>query len=467
MDQEMLSVGIDIGTTTTQVIFSKLILQNSSNGFTVPEVKIASKEVLYKSKIHFTPLKSFDVIDVEKLKDIIEGEYLKSGISPAQIDTGAVIITGETARKYNAKLVSEQLAGLAGDFVVCTAGPDLESVLAGWGAGAGDFSKRVTGKVINFDIGGGTTNAAIFSDGEVQDVFAADIGGRLVKADTEGRIIYVSERLVPVIKKLGIRLLVGEKPDQNALYALVDRLAEMFLEFICEKEIESDTKELFILHDFKGSEADHIMFSGGVAEFIYSDEEPDYSQCLESFGDIGPLLGISIKNHFSSLKSRLIRPDEIIRATVVGAGSHSTEISGSTITHTDSVLPIKNVPVIKILDDKKEDMGMLEAEIAAKSRIYEGQNIAIALKGKKSPSYRELKLMSQRIIEGVGEGENPLIVILQNDFAKALGQTIKNMLGSDRPVICLDKIKVDGGDFIDIGRPIAGVVPVVVKTLVY
>lgn len=463
----MLSVGIDIGTTTTQVIFSKLVLQNSSNGFLVPDVKIANKEVLYRSNIYFTPLKSFDVIDGEKLKDIISGEYSKSGINPGKIDTGAVIITGETARKENAKVISEQLAGLAGDFVVCTAGPDLESVLAGWGAGAGDFSRKVTGTVINFDIGGGTTNAVVFSDGEVEAVFAADIGGRLIRTDSDGRIIYISERLSSVINKLGINLELGAKPDYRDLKKLVDRLADMFMEFLLEKEIESDTKELFILHDFKGAKVDHIMFSGGVAEFIYSDEKLEFTECLRRFGDIGPLLGASIKNKFSCMEDKLVRPNETIRATVVGAGSHSTEISGSTITHTESALPMKNIPVIKVFEDGKEDIGKLADKIAVKKRMYEGQTTAIALKGKKSPSYKELKLMSQKVIEGIGEGENPLIVILQNDFAKALGQTIQNMINSNRPVICLDKIKVDAGDFIDIGRPIAGVVPVIIKTLIY
>ncbi|MDF2987732.1 MAG: Ethanolamine utilization EutA, partial [Eubacterium sp.] len=258
--------GIDIGTTTTQVIFSKLVLQNHSSGFSVPEVKIADKQILYKSEIHFTPLKSFEVIDGDKLKNVIAAEYLKSGIKPEEIHTGAVIITGETARKENARLISEQLAGLAGDFVVCTAGPDLEAILAGWGAGAGEYSKKTTGRVINFDIGGGTTNAVVFSDGLVEDVFAADIGGRLIRLDPGGELAYISERLAPVLRQLGIELKAGEMPDFSDLKKLVDRLSDMFMELICEKEISEDTRKLFILHEYKGLKAEHIMFSGGVAD---------------------------------------------------------------------------------------------------------------------------------------------------------------------------------------------------------
>ncbi len=467
MEEEMLSVGIDIGTTTTQVIFSKLTLRNHSNGFSVPDVRLSDKEIIYKSRIHFTPLKSFEVIDGEKLKKIISDEYRKSGIAPGMIDTGAVIITGETARKENARLISEQLAGLAGDFVVCTAGPDLEAVLAGWGAGAGDFSKKNAGRVINFDIGGGTTNGAVFSDGETEDFFAADIGGRLIKIDPGGRVSYISERLMPVIRGLGIGIKTGEKPEYKDMKKLGDRLAEMFLEFIREKDMEEDTKQLFIGHDFKGAEARHIMFSGGVAEFIYNAEEPDYEKCLARFGDMGPLLGACIKERFSGFGTRLVKPGETIRATVVGAGSHSTEISGSTITYSEWVLPMKNIPVIKVFEGENEDLDSLAHKISEKSGLYEGQTTAIALTGKKSPGYRELRLMAQKIAEGVGPGENPIVVILQNDFAKALGQTIKTIIKSDRPVICLDRIKAGAGDFIDIGKPVAGVVPVIIKTLIY
>ena len=133
----ILSVGIDIGTTTTQLIFSRLTIQNEGTAYSVPRFAITEKEILYRSRIHFTPLLSDTVIDAEGVRKIIDAEYTASGFDRTDIQTGAIIITGETARKENARDVLSALSGYAGDFVVATAGPALESVLAGKGYGLG------------------------------------------------------------------------------------------------------------------------------------------------------------------------------------------------------------------------------------------------------------------------------------------------------------------------------------------
>lgn len=130
MQETILSVGIDIGTSTTQLIFSRLTIENLASNYTVPRISIVNKEVFYRSGIYFTPLKSQTEIDAAKVKEIIRKEYEKAGRKPEDLQTGAVIITGETARKQNANRVLETLSDMAGDFVVATAGPDLESVLS-------------------------------------------------------------------------------------------------------------------------------------------------------------------------------------------------------------------------------------------------------------------------------------------------------------------------------------------------
>ncbi|MGL5085887.1 MAG: ethanolamine ammonia-lyase reactivating factor EutA, partial [Clostridium sp.] len=155
MREELLSVGIDIGTSTTQLVFSKLIIENIASNFTIPRISIVDKEIVYRSDIYFTPLISLTEIDAEGVKDIVDTEYKKSGINKADIKTGAVIITGETARKENANDVLHTLSGFAGDFVVATAGPDLESIISGKGAGAHIYSKEHSTSVVNIDIGGG------------------------------------------------------------------------------------------------------------------------------------------------------------------------------------------------------------------------------------------------------------------------------------------------------------------------
>jgi len=115
LEEKIISVGIDIGTSTTQLVFSRLTIENTASAFSIPKISIVEKEVIYKSSIYFTPLISDTEIDGEGIRKIIENDYKKAGIHPGDVDTGAVIITGETARKVNASLVLEKLSGLAGD----------------------------------------------------------------------------------------------------------------------------------------------------------------------------------------------------------------------------------------------------------------------------------------------------------------------------------------------------------------
>ncbi|MHC1684810.1 MAG: ethanolamine ammonia-lyase reactivating factor EutA [Clostridiaceae bacterium] len=466
MKSEIISVGIDIGTTTTQVIFSKIYVQNTANPFLVPEVKIIDKEIIYKSDIYFTPLINRKKINLEKVKEIITLEYEKAGIEKERIVTGAVIITGESARKENAEEVLSSLSDFAGDFVVATAGPDLESILAGYGAGAGEESKKNPVKVVNFDIGGGTTNAAVFFDGEVIDSFALDLGGRLIQFDKDGIIIYISEKLEPLIKSLKLNLFVGVKPKLKDLKILTDTFAALLFKINENKDMKGEEEGLFIEHKHKGHQGEIVMFSGGVAEFIYSNYKVNSMEDIIIFGDIGPLLGCSIREKFAKIRFEIKEPNEKIRATVIGAGSHSVKISGSTIVFDEEILPIKNIPIIKLFG-REENLDDIYKIIKEKIRYYEEGLTAISFKGPKSPSYLQVKKMASSIVDAYKESSYPIIVIVENDFSKALGQSIKNILKESKKIICLDKIKVDNGDYIDIGKPIASVVPVVVKTLIF
>ena len=206
--EEILSAGIDIGTSTTQLVFSRMILQNTGGFGRIPQIKVVSKEVIYESEIYFTPLSSREEIDGERVHEIIKKEYEKAGVCPADLATGAVIITGETSRKRNAESVVRAIADVAGEFVVATAGADLESVLAGKGAGAADLSRKTGKRVVNLDIGGGTTNICVFEDGNMVDTACLDIGGRLIRVK-DGRVIYMAPKLQWLCGRLEIDLAEG------------------------------------------------------------------------------------------------------------------------------------------------------------------------------------------------------------------------------------------------------------------
>ena len=191
---ELLSVGLDVGTTSSQLVVSKLTVENKAGAFSVPEMEIAQRRIVYQSPVYFTPLLGQDLVNGGELRRIVEREYEKAGITRGDVDTGAIIITGETSRRENARAVMEALADLAGDFVVATAGPDLESALAAKGAGAVDYSAKTGKRTLHFDIGGGTSNLALIEDGKIAATTCLNVGGRLVKIDRDRRLCYVSRR---------------------------------------------------------------------------------------------------------------------------------------------------------------------------------------------------------------------------------------------------------------------------------
>ncbi|MEG2109256.1 MAG: ethanolamine ammonia-lyase reactivating factor EutA [Clostridium sp.] len=476
MREEILSVGIDIGTSTTQLIFSKLIVENTASSFSVPRILIVDKEVVYRSEVYFTPLISNKEIDGSKIRDIVEKEYKKASINKDDIITGAVIITGETARKENANDVLHTLSGFAGDFVVATAGPDLESIIAGKGAGAYIYSKEHSTSVVNIDIGGGTSNLALFTRGEVKETGCLDIGGRLIKLDKVTKeITYISPKIEKIINDNDLKLKIGTIGTRDNIKPIVNIMVNLLEESVGLREKDSLFEYIVTNKSIALKEKIQcISFSGGVADYIYNEAEiDDYFK----YGDIGIILGEAIKTSRLCSDLKVVKSIETIRATVVGAGSHTTEISGSTITFTEENFPIKNLPILK-LSKEDEENGRESIKTAIKEKLNwfklenDIQRVAIAVDGKKSPSFKEVLEYANGFIEGMEElieRELPLVIIVESDMAKVLGQTIYSLLDYKKDVICIDSIKVDNGDYIDIGGPIAEgkVLPVVIKTLVF
>lgn len=457
MGESLLSVGIDIGTSTTQLIFSRLLVENAASAFAVPQFAITEKEILFRSAVHFTPLLSRDRIDIPALRRIIEAEYLAAGIQRQQIQTGAVIITGETARKENAKEVLEALSDFAGDFVVATAGPKLESVLAGKGAGAGALSCRENRPVLNIDIGGGTSNLALFEGDEVTDTGCLNLGGRLIKLSPEGKLLYLSPVLRPYTDRNPGDYLPEE--ERRLLAAL---LAEMLEKALKGEEID----EGFVTDKRLTAPPNAILsFSGGVAALM-----EQLPRDPLAYGDLGVYLAEAILS--TDLCRREYRlASESIRATVIGAGSHATGLSGSTIYYEGVDFPMKNLPVAAL---KPRDLGLptelLAAQIRKKLGLFGGETAVLSLPGCKAPNFGELCRLADGIALGaepyLKEGR-PLLLTLESDYGKALGQALRLLLSRENPILCADGLRLQEGSYLDVGKPIAGgeTLPVVIKTL--
>lgn len=475
MNEQLLSVGIDMGTSTTQLVLSKLHIKNLASSFSVPRLVISDKEVVYRSDICFTPVLADNRIDVKQIQQFVEEQYRKAGIRKEEIQTGAVIITGETARKENANEVLLSLSGFAGDFVVATAGPDLESIIAAKGAGAHTYSKEHSTSIVNIDIGGGTSNLALFSNGELLDTGCLDIGGRLIKVNPETQeITYIAPKIKLLAERRGIALSLGQRVTQAELMPIIGEMVKLLEESVGLRPPDDFYDTILTNKGLKlNRDIACISFSGGVADCIYQEMTGDVFQ----YGDIGILLGRAIADSLLTQRMTVVRPDETIRATVVGAGSHTTEISGSTITYTEEILPIKNIPILKLSAmDESGNAEVLSQAISDKLNWFKLNNdlqrVAIALEGMKNPSYLDVQKYAQGLQQGMAElldRKYPLIVIVYHDMAKVLGQALYALLGYKQDVVCMDNIQVDNGDYIDIGKPIAGgkVLPVVVKTLVF
>ena len=465
MAQSILSIGIDIGTSTSQMIISRLTIGDSSGMFSKADVRVLRREVLYASPIRFTPLLDGSTIDLPALKRFVDECYRSAGVERSEVATGAAIITGEAARKQNADGVLNALSECAGEFVVATAGADLEGVLAGMGAGACAHSRERAGRFLNLDIGGGTTNAAIFENGALLDSYALDIGGRLVRLAADGTVLYVSDRLKPLMAWRGIGLDPGRRADWRELVRLCEAMAEVLSKLCRGEALEDAESALFIGHAAKADcLPDRCSFSGGVSEYVYGNAPvADFEQLV--FGDIGPLLGQCIRERFAQDGIAVQPTEERIRATVVGAGCHSLRLSGSTVICDAEALPLRNRPVVRVFPGE-EDYSRL-AELAQPALVRcEGRRACLWFRGPVSPGYRQILEMARQLA-ALADEEGLLTVAVENDFAKALGMAIRRMDGAPRRLICLDRIRLDMGDYIDIARPVAGVVPVVIKTLVY
>ncbi|MEK3700430.1 ethanolamine ammonia-lyase reactivating factor EutA [Paenibacillus sp. FSL R10-2199] len=484
--REITSVGIDIGTSTTKIVFSRLTVGRRYGLSMLPQYQITERNIIYESPMHLTPLIGESQIDLPALQQILSAEYHSAALKPEEVDTGAVIITGETAVRPNADSILHQLAGESGEFVVAQAGGDLEAVLAGKGAGAEAHSQRAAGTIVNVDIGGGTANAAYFNSGSCKGTLNFHIGGRLIMLDKAGTVAKIYPAARQWLNREGLWLQEGEQADWPVLQEVTRRWSELLLEVLLKGSDPQACPLIYGHPDLPAAFAreatvTELWISGGVGALMEQAAPRNIAETAR-YGDIGPLLAHAIKKAAEHYPVKLQAAPGAQRATVIGAGVHTLQLSGSTVYADPNLLPLRNIPVVELVwpvqvqDVEQPDafLASIQAAFAAGAIRHgsiepEVMQFAIAIPEITPCSYAVLRRIAEAVTGCSRKYKLKLcILICENDIAKALGNCIYLLSQGRQACVCLDQITVAHGDYIDIGIPADGnYIPVAVKTLVF
>ncbi|RPJ15893.1 MAG: hypothetical protein EHM30_07785 [Desulfobacteraceae bacterium] len=467
---ELLSVGIDVGSSTTHLVFSNLLLLREELSST-RRFNIEKRDVVYEGRIIDTPLLDNDTIDLDELTGFIKEECRRAGINPADIQTGAVIVTGETARKHNARQIAEALSRDSGKFVAATAGPNFESLLAAMGSGATARSKDIGKTIMSCDIGGGTSNLAISINGEVVSTSCISVGGRLLAINPDGEISRLAEPAQKVMEHIGLNYKIGDRIPEMAIEKIASDLAGALIEVMTGPVNSLLARQLMVTESLNfPDKIDEYSFSGGVAEFIYG--------ATGNYGDMGEILSDKIIALIPELKAPVVEPVNKIRATVIGAGAYSLSISGSSGFMDDKIsFPIRNIPVLRVdIERSKLSMEHVVSEVNNAFRRFdlkEGEDIvALYFKDPVRVSYPKLELFASSMEVALANSiqkKMPVILIFEKDIACSVGNVIRRETGLKTNLLSLDELALKDGDWIDISEPLVGrqVFPVTVKSLIF
>jgi ethanolamine utilization protein EutA len=461
------SVGVDIGSSTSHLLFSKLELERQDGRYVT-----VKRDVLYQSEILLTPYLGATTIDGTALGEFIDRQYHAAGLARDQVDTGALILTGVALLRDNARAIAELFAGEAGRFVAVSAGDNLEATMAAHGSGAIAMSSN-GGAVLNVDIGGGTTKVVVCRNGRTSELMAIDVGARLVAVDASGAIT----RLEPAGRDVGARLGLDLQPGQHVDSEDLRRMAAYMVDqLLGEVSVGGSSKGSHLLRTEPlrdRSAIAAITFSGGVSEYVYG-------RAAQTFGDLGPLLAEELRRREAELGAPVVETTGGIRATVIGASQYTIQVSGSTIYLSPlDVVPVRNIPVVMPHFPWHEE----EFEAATVSQVIRDAlrrfdlldasgPVALAAQWEGSATYGRIKAFCSGAVEAMQSHSakgHPLILVFDSDIGGLLGLHFREDMRLELPIISIDGVELREFDFIDIGAliPTSGAVPVVIKSLVF
>jgi ethanolamine utilization protein EutA len=465
----ILSVGVDIGSSTSHLVFSRIELERLDSRYVVTE-----RETFYQSDILLTPYASEDAIDADALGTFFARQYENAMVDPDEIDAGALILTGVAVRRSNARRIGELFARQAGKLVAVSAGDNLEAVMAAFGSGAVARSIRDRATVMNVDVGGGTAKIAVCRDGAVAAITAVDVGARLICTDEAGRITRLEEAGRRFGQDLGLALEVGGTLGGEDARRLAARMADCLFEAMQGGSPRLGGTGLLRLDPLGyGGDIGAVTFSGGVAEYVYGWEQASY-------GDLGSLLAAELRRRVIAWEKPLEPPAQGIRATVIGASQYTMQVSGSTIFVSPlDTLPLRNVPVIApdfAFDGETIDAAAVAAAIGKALRhldLAEAETpVAIFVPWKGSASFHRLDAFCRGVAAGLGallKRGLPVVLAGDGDVGGLIGIHFREEMKLANAVVSIDGLELKQFDYIDIGAMLesSGAVPVVIKSLIF
>ena len=466
------TVGIDVGSSTSHLLFAKVALQRQSQGLSSRFV-VVGREVVWRSPILLTPFLPDGTIDAEALGAFFRRCYADAGFKQSEVDSGAVILTGEAIKRRNARAIDELFAAEAGKFVCATAGHKLESRLAAHGSGAVALSKARDTCLLHVDVGGGTTKLALIDRGTIVGLCAFAVGGRLVAQDAAGAWSRIDHSAQLVAEDLGVEISPQALAGENLRRRIAQRLAAVAADVIGGTPLDRLGQALMLTDPLpRIAHPAALTFSGGVAEYIFDHE-------AEEFGDIAEPLADALAHELSRrVGLPLIDPGQRIRATVIGASQFTVQVSGKTIYLPDPyVLPVHNVPVVRIGLDAAHDIDPERLAGAIRSGLEEIELdneacLAVAFGWHGDPEHSRLAAAGQGVLRAltpIHDKLKLLLVVIDGDVGKTFGRLLHRELNWPGKLVCIDGVELQELDYVDVGALIAppGVVPVVIKSLLF
>ncbi len=462
----LLNAGIDIGTATSQMLVSRLVLKRLGRAHSSRYI-VVSRETVFDSPVVFTPYEDTLTIDSAKLIATIT-EWLDDAAHVGAIESGVVLLTGEAVRRTNAEAIAIRIGRLAGDFVCAAAGDLFEARMAAMGSGAIERSRQV-GRVLNIDIGGGTTKLSVIQEGKILESSVVRVGSRGIVTDGDRTVtrLEISGRLA--CEALELPIAVGNEISEATLQAVSDWMVSRIDEHIFGMSTADPAVALRIMPPLRDVEdINGVVFSSGVAEYIHKRTTRDYD-------DLGKWLAQAVDERIKAGRWnwKSLPIENPLRATALGISQYTVEVSGDTIFVGDNLpLPIRNRKVVSVDLTGIEGSGVAEAmaEAAAGTDIESVKGgIAWKLKIRIGRRYKDVAAFAQALGGAlVRHDDGPSVVILNEDVAMTVGRLISDELSIKQAIVVLDGVFADV-EFLDVGRQDedSATVPIILKSFVF